>query len=104
MSVLRANGKSAIQRRRLAMVLLALGITCCPAWAGSSPTIDVLGSYFPAWLICIVIGLGLTIIARLLLIALKLNTHLHPAPIVYSCLLVIFTMTTWLVLYKTDFL
>src|SRR4030095_8860286 len=100
MSVLRANGKSAIQRRRLAMVLLVLSVTWCRAWAGNSPTIDVLGSYFPAWLICIVIGLGLTIIARLLLIALKLNTHLYPAPIVYSCLLVIFSMVSWLVLYK----
>jgi len=100
MSVLRAKGKSAIQPRCLAMVLLALSVTRCRAWAGNSPTIDVLGSYFPAWLVCLVIGLGLTIIARLLLIAPKPNAYLSPAPIVYSCLWLILAMVTWLVFYN----
>ena len=30
-----------------------------------SPTIDILGSYFPAWMICIVSGLTLTLVAAL---------------------------------------
>ena len=38
-----------------------------------SPTVDLLGSYFPAWMICIVIGLALTVIARQVLIGFKLD-------------------------------
>jgi hypothetical protein len=72
-----------------------------PACGGfHSPVIDVLGSYFPAWMVCIVTGLALTLIARLLLIALKLNAGLHPAGIVYPCLMLIFTMAVWLLFYK----
>ncbi|HEY1788481.1 MAG TPA: YtcA family lipoprotein [Verrucomicrobiae bacterium] len=65
-----------------------------------SPTVDILGSYFPAWIICIVLGLALTLITRQVLIGLKLNTHLHPAPLVYICMLVSFTLTLWLALFQ----
>lgn len=65
-----------------------------------SPTVDILGSYFPAWIICIVLGLALTLITRQVLIGLKLNTHLHPAPLVYICMLVSFTLTLWLAFFQ----
>ena len=65
-----------------------------------SPTVDVLGSYFPAWMVCIVIGLGLTLIARQLFIGFKLDTHLRPAPLVYLSLLIFFTLAVWLMFFK----
>jgi hypothetical protein len=72
----------------------------CRTENGHSPTLDVLGSYFPAWMVCIMIGLAVTLIARQLLIALKLHAHLRPVTVVYVCLLIIFTMSAWLVLYQ----
>lgn len=65
-----------------------------------SPTIDVLGSYFPAWMICIVIGLALTLIARQLFIGFKLDSHLRPAPLVYLCLAIFFALTVWLLFFQ----
>jgi hypothetical protein len=65
-----------------------------------SPTVDIVGSYFPAWIICIVLGLALTLITRQVLIGLKLNTHLRPAPLVYVSMLVFFTLTLWLAFFK----
>ena len=65
-----------------------------------SPTVDVLGSYFPAWMVCIVIGLGLTLITRQLFIGFKLDTHLRPAPLVYLSLLILFTLAVWLMFFK----
>ena len=65
-----------------------------------SPTLDVLGSYFPAWMLCIVFGLTLTIIARQVLIGLKLNGHLRLAGLVYCCMTILFTMAVWLVCFK----
>ena len=67
---------------------------------GHSPTVDVLGSYFPAWMACIVIGLFLTLITRELLIGLKLNNHLYPAPLVYLGMLLLFTFAVWLALFN----
>jgi len=65
-----------------------------------SPTVDVLGSYFPAWMICIVIGLALTLVARQFFIGFKVGVHLRPAPLVYLCLTVFFTLAVWLFFFQ----
>jgi protein AaeX len=65
-----------------------------------SPTLDVLGSYFPAWIVCIIFGLILTVIVRELLIGLKLNVHLRPPGLVYVCMIILWTMGLWLVYFK----
>ena len=65
-----------------------------------SPTVEVVGSYFPAWIICIVIGVVLTIIARQIFVGLKISKHLYPAPLVYLCLTVCFTLLVWLMFFK----
>jgi hypothetical protein len=65
-----------------------------------SPTVDIVGSYFPAWMVCIVIGLALTLIARQLLVGLKLNGFLHPATLVYPCMTILFTLAVWLAFFK----
>jgi hypothetical protein len=78
---------------------LMLMLTGCGA-NDHSPTVDLLGSYFPAWIICIVLGLALTLITRQVLVASKLNTHLRPAPLVYICMLVFFTLVLWLTFFQ----
>jgi hypothetical protein len=80
--------------------LLAFSLTGCAVSGYHSPTIDVLGSYFPAWMICIVIGLTLTLISRLLLIAMGVHSHLHPAALIYPSLMAIFTFVTWLAFFQ----
>jgi YtcA family len=84
----------------LAVGLLALHASAPRAAAAHSPAIDVLGSYFPAWLLCIVVGVVLTMVARLLFIAWKLDAHLLPMPIVYPCLTAVFAMTVWLLFFR----
>jgi hypothetical protein len=79
----------------LLVVFLALH-----SFSQHSPTVDILGSYFPAWMVCIVIGLTLTFIAHWIVQMLKLKPYLGPAPLVYSCLMIIFTFATWILFYQ----
>jgi len=65
-----------------------------------SPTVDILGSYFPAWMVCIITGLTLTLVAHWIVQVLKLKPYLGPAPLIYSCLMIIFTFATWIVFYQ----
>ena len=65
-----------------------------------SPTVDVLGSYFPAWMICILSGLTLTLIAHWIVELRNLKPYLGPAPLIYSCLMLIFTFVTWILFYQ----
>jgi hypothetical protein len=80
-------------------IFLGLTLTGCGV-NHHSPTVDIVGSYFPAWIICVVLGLALTLITRQILIGLKLNTRLHPAPLIYICMLVFFTLVLWLAFFK----
>jgi hypothetical protein len=80
--------------------LLALLAAGCRSGDTHSPTLDVLGSYFPGWMVCIILGLVLTVVARQILIGLKLNAHLRPAPLVYFCMMVLWTLAVWLTCFK----
>ena len=66
-----------------------------------SPTVDVVGSYFPAWMMCIILGLISTIVVRLLLIELGIHAHLRLRPLVFSCVAIFFILAVWLVFFKT---
>jgi hypothetical protein len=65
-----------------------------------SPTIDILGSYFPAWMVCIISGLTLTLIAHWIVQVCHLKPYLGPAPLIYSSLMIIFTFATWILFYQ----
>ena len=65
-----------------------------------SPTVDVLGSYFPAWMLCIIVGLVITLTVRLLLIGCGIYAHLRLRPLVVSCMAIFFTLAVWLAFFK----
>jgi hypothetical protein len=65
-----------------------------------SPTVDVLGSYFPAWMLCIIVGLVSTLIVRLLLIGFGIYAHLRLKAVLFSCTAIFFTLAVWLVFFK----
>jgi hypothetical protein len=81
------------------LLTASLLLTGCRA-DDHAPTIDIVGSYFPSWIICIVIGLVLTLITRQILIGLKLNSHLRPIALVYLCLTGAYTLSVWLLFFQ----
>jgi hypothetical protein len=65
-----------------------------------SLTIDILGSYFPAWMVCIASGLTVTLVVHWIVQVRNLKSYIGPAPLIYSCLMVIFTFATWILFYR----
>jgi Na+/serine symporter len=82
------------------VAVAVLGLVAVRASSHHSLTVDILGSYFPAWMICIVSGLTLTLIARWIIQARDLRKFIGPAPLIYSCLMIIFTFATWILFYQ----
>jgi YtcA family len=70
-----------------------------PLLAGCSraPSVDVLGSFFPAWLVCFLVAIALTALVRLAL--LRLNTKVALPILVYPSLAAVFTFALWLIFY-----
>jgi hypothetical protein len=88
------------RRSPLVLLLAVLLLGGCHSMDDHSPTIDIVGSYFPAWVLCIVLGLALTLVSRQLLVGFKLNVHLLPAALVYPCMIILFTLAVWLAFFK----
>jgi hypothetical protein len=76
------------------LILAALSLTGC----GRAPTFDILGSFFPAWLVCLTLGLLLTGGARWLLLRLQLVIALPV--LTYPSLTALFTFALWLALFR----
>ncbi len=87
------NGKTAYYLR----YGIALA-TCALAGCSRAPTFNVVGSLFPAWLVCLVIGILLTLLSHWLL--LRLNIALAFAVLAYPSLTALFTFLVWLIFFS----
>jgi hypothetical protein len=62
-----------------------------------APSVEVLGSFFPAWLVCFIVAIVLTALAQLLAMRLRLKV---PQPMLaYPGLAAFFTFALWLVFF-----
>jgi len=77
---------------RGAAALGPLVLTGC----GRAPAFDVLGSFFPAWLVCVVVGILLAVICRALL---QPRVEIAFPILVYPSLTALFTFALWLALF-----
>jgi hypothetical protein len=71
---------------------IALPVTAC----SYSPTMDLLGSYFPAWMLCAVIGIVAAVIIRQILAVAGINDYVVAPPLTYVALAVSATLLAWL--------
>ena len=63
-----------------------------------APSFDIVGSFFPAWLICLVIGILLAALARWLLLRQQIAV-VWPI-LVYPSLVALFTFLFWLTFFS----
>jgi hypothetical protein len=64
---------------------------------GRAPSFDVLGSFFPAWLVCLAAAVLLTFLVRWL--SSRLRITLAPPILIYPSLGAFFTFVLWLILF-----
>jgi hypothetical protein len=79
---------------RCASMLAALFLTSC----GRAPSFDILGSFFPAWLMCLALGLLLTAAARWLF--LRLHIEIALPILTYPSLTALVTFALWLAFFR----
>src|SRR5215470_17764221 len=94
----RGRSRVDVDRRR-GCGRLAIAVVVALPGCAVAPSVNILGSFFPAWLICIVIGVVLTILSRQVFLAMQLEPHLGPALLIYPCLAALWVFATWLLLF-----
>jgi hypothetical protein len=66
-----------------------------------TPSIDVVGSFFPAWMLCMAFGVVGALVLRQVFIKTNLEASLGPRPLVYFCLWILITLTSWLLFFRS---
>ena len=80
-------------------ILLSIGTVVSLLTCGCSeaPAFDIMGSMFPAWLVCIALGVLLSAVTHWLLVRYRISL-LIPM-VVYPCLAAVFTFAIWLIFF-----
>jgi hypothetical protein len=64
------------------------------------PLFDLEGAFFPAWMLCLVVGIVAAVGLRLLFARVGIEPHLGPLALVYTCLALLLSMSTWLLFFR----
>ena len=78
-----------------------LAAATCALVAGCDPILNIQGSFFPAWIVCMTVGLVLTAAGRQVFAVTGLEPHLGPLMLIYPSLWLLTTVLTWLTFYRT---
>jgi len=73
-------------------VAIALPVAACD----TAPTLNLLGSYFPAWMLCAVLGIVAAVIIRQILAVAGINDYVVAPLLTYAAFAVAATLLTWL--------
>ena len=88
------NGNRSIRLVRYGLVVSSLSLAGCQR----APSFDVLGSFFPAWLVCLGVAMVFTVFARWM--CLRLRIPLAPPILIYPSLTALFTFVLWFICFR----
>lgn len=78
--------------------LLALCLLC--AGCHHAPSIDIIGSFFPVWMLCLSIAVVLAFVVRHFLVRFKLDSEVGPVALFYPSVVILFTSLLWLIFFR----
>ena len=65
------------------------------------PSINLLGSFFPGWMLCMILGVIGALLLRRVFIKLNIDAHLLLPTVTYFCLWVFITLLSWLLFFRS---
>ena len=94
-SALRSSIATIRERRLRERVSTAAALTLLSG-CSSAPSRNILGSYFPSWMICALIGMGATVALRAVLAKAGIDEALPMPIVVYLAFATAFSLAIWL--------
>jgi hypothetical protein len=77
-----------------------IGLAMLLSGCTRAPSVDIIGSFFPAWMICLTIAVVLTFGVRYLLVRLQMESEVGPLALFYPSLLTLLTTLLWLSYFR----
>ena len=82
--------------QKLLLLMASVGFSGCMR----APSFNVLGSYFPGWIECILAGIAIPAIVRWILNRTGMEGHLPLLPILYLSLALLIACGLWLIAFE----
>jgi drug/metabolite transporter (DMT)-like permease len=79
-----------------AITLLTIPLGGC----SSSPEFNILGSYFPSWIVCLAIAAALTFAVHVVITERRVAGQLWPLSLVYTSLICFLSCTLWIIFFE----
>jgi hypothetical protein len=64
------------------------------------PQINIVGSFFPSWMLCSLIGTATALLGRWLFIRTGLDPYVGRRALVYSSLAILVTLVLWVAFFR----
>jgi hypothetical protein len=65
-----------------------------------APALNVIGSFFPAWMVCLIISIVVTGLLRLFLVRRQLEPAVQPVALFYPAVVLLLCCLLWLIFYR----
>ena len=95
-----ASGNARGGRAPLFLILVGTSLMFLTGCRGA-PSINLLGSFFPGWMLCMVLGVVGAFVVREVCIRTSIEPHLRPRVPVYFCLWELITLLVWLLFFRS---
>jgi hypothetical protein len=66
-----------------------------------APSINLLGSFFPGWMLCMILGVIGALLLRRVFIKMNIDAHLPLPGFIYFCLWIFITLLSWLLFFRS---
>ena len=94
------KGQKPVKHFQRGLILPAVLFATQLAGCRLAPTFNILGSFFPSWLICLVAGIILAVIVNRLFARFALEKEIFLPVVVYPCIALLFACVIWLVFFS----
>jgi hypothetical protein len=81
------------------MVIIPVICVLCTG-CDRAPSVDIIGSFFPVWMICLTLAVVLAFVVRYLLVRYQLESEVGPVALFYPSVVVLFTCVLWLIFFR----
>jgi hypothetical protein len=83
-----------------ARAVVATPVLLATTGCAYSPSFNILGSYFPSWIVCCAVAAAVTFAAHRLFTKWKIVTELWPLPLVYTALFSFVSCIVWIIFFS----
>jgi len=88
-----------VTRKSLWAINSLVACLMCSA-CSRAPSVSIIGSFFPIWMICLTVGVVIAFVVRVLLLRYKLENQVGPLWLFYPSSVTLSACLLWLIFYR----